>query len=70
MEAQEFTFEELEAIRLALGFILDIEETSATEQMKTAFEKVERAIDEAHYQMGPCSVCTIGPLYIGTSNKE
>lgn len=72
MIAQAFTFEELDAIRSALRVTLQHKEPLplATESTETAFEKVERAIDDTRYPKKPCNAYALVPLYIRAINKE
>lgn len=69
---QALTSEELDAVRIALSIILQHEEQLpiAIEPIETAFEKIDRAIDETHHEKVPCNVYALAPLYIRATNKE
>lgn len=71
-EMQALTSEELDAVRIALSIILQHKEQLPLEPepIETAFEKIDRAIDETRHEKVPCNAYALAPLYIRATNKE
>lgn len=72
MAIQTFTFKELDAIRSALSITLQHKESLPLEPepMETAFEKVDRAIDDTRYQPSKNLYFLIVPVAIEEIKEE
>lgn len=70
--AQALTYKEIRAIWNALCFILEREEPLplATESMETAFEKVERVIEDTYPQRPRDIHFIVVPVELEEINKE
>lgn len=70
--AQAFTFGELDAVRIALSSILQDEEQLliATELMETAFDKVDRVMDDMRYQQSKNLYFLIIPVGLEQITEE
>lgn len=71
--AQAFTFKELDAIRSALSIILQHKEQLlplATKSMETALKKVDRVIDDTHYQQSKNLYFLVIPMSKAFTFKE
>ena len=70
--AQALTYKEIRAIRRALSFTLQHKESLplTTESMETAFEKVDRVIDDMRYQQCNNTYFLIIPVVLEEIIKE
>lgn len=70
--AQAFTFGELDAVRIALSIILQHKEQLplATKSMETALKKVDRVIDDTHYQQSKNLYFLVIPMSKAFTFKE